>query len=414
MSDIVIEVKHLYKIFGSNPDRAFALLDKGAPKEEILSRTGCTVAIDDANFQVRRGEIFVIMGLSGSGKSTMIRCINRLIDPTRGQILLNDEDITRLDKKQLIDIRRTQMSMVFQNFGLLPQRTVLANVAYGLEISQVPRGERDERARTAIEQVGLAGYEDSLPRELSGGMQQRVGLARALANDPQVLLMDEAFSALDPLIRTQMQDELIDLQTRMRKTIVFITHDLDEALKLGDRVAILGQGGKVVQIGTPEEILTEPADDYVRAFVHNVDRTRTLTAAAIMRKAPTVTVPKDGPGAAARRMEQSGVSTCYVVDGDRRLLGVVTIDEVVKLQRAQAKDLRPAIIDDVYTTTPQTALKDLLSIALVTRYPIAVLDPERGFQGIVDRASILAEVGGDDSEVTPLREVYDEPARAEG
>jgi glycine betaine/proline transport system ATP-binding protein len=298
--------------------------------------------------------------------------------------------------------------MVFQHFGLLPHRTVLANVAYGLEISQVPGDERHKRTMTAIEQVGLAGYEHSLPAELSGGMQQRVGLARALANNPAVLLMDEAFSALDPLIRTQMQDELVDLQTRLRKTIVFITHDLDEALKLGDRIAILGQGGNVVQIGTPEEILTEPADDYVREFVHNVDRTKAITAAAIMRKAPTVTVPKDGPGAAARRMEQSGVSTCYVVDADRRLLGVVSIDDAVELQQKQSRDVRPAIIDDIYTTTPQTSLKDLLAIALVTKYPIAVLDQERGFLGIVDRATILAEVGGDQAEVTPLREVYDE------
>lgn len=408
MNDVVIEVKNLYKIFGSNPARAFALLEQGASKDEILARAGCTVAIADASFTVRRGECFVIMGLSGSGKSTLIRCINRLIDPSRGQILLGGKDITGLGRDELVDIRRTKMAMVFQHFGLLPHRTVQANVAYGLEVAQVDKETRDRRALAAIEQVGLAGYENSLPAELSGGMQQRVGLARALANDPEVLLMDEAFSALDPLIRVQMQDELVDLQSRLRKTIVFITHDLDEALKLGDRIAILGQGGKVVQIGTPEEILTEPADDYVRAFVHNVDRTRAITAAAIMRKAPTVTVPRDGPGAAARRMEQSGVSTCYVVDSDRRLLGVVTIDDVIELQRKKHRDLRPVIIDDLYTTTPQTMLKDLLASALATRYPIAVLDPERGLVGIVDRASILAEVGGDDAEVTPLREVYDD------
>ena len=409
MSEFVVEVKNLYKIFGPHPGRVFSLLDEGLTKAEILARTGCTVAIDGASFAVRRGEFFVIMGLSGSGKSTIIRCINRLIEPTRGQIFIDGQDVVAMDKKALIEVRRSKMSMVFQSFGLLPHRTVLSNVAYGLEIAGCAAPERERRARAAIEQVGLDGYEHSMPAALSGGMQQRVGLARALANDPEILLMDEAFSALDPLIRTQMQDELLDLQTRLKKTILFITHDLDEALKLGDRVAILGQGGRVVQIGTPEEILTEPADDYVRQFVQNVDRARALTAGAIMRKAPTVTVPRDGPAAAARCMEQSGTSTAYVVDSERKLLGVVRIDDAVKLQKEQRKDLGSIIVDDVYTTTPQTSLRDLLSTAIITRYPIAVLNENGGLLGIVDRASILAEVGGDAGEAIPLHQRAESP-----
>lgn len=411
--DIVIEVEHLYKIFGSHPRRVFPMLERGLSKAEILDKTGCTVAIDDVGFQVRRGEFFVIMGLSGSGKSTIIRCINRLIEPTRGAIRIGGQNIVDMGRQELIGVRRTKMSMVFQHFGLLPHRTVLANVEYGLEISGMDRDQRRERAARAIAQVGLEGYEGSMPAELSGGMQQRVGLARALANDPEILLMDEAFSALDPLIRTQMQDELIDLQTRVRKTVLFITHDLDEALKLGDRIAVLGQGGKLMQIGTPEEILTEPANDYVRAFVKNVDRTRAITASAIMHRPPTITVPKDGPGAAVRRMKQVGVSTVYVVDADRRLQGILTIDDAIGLQKQQTRDVTAAV-DGVFTTSPQTTVRDLLATAMSAKYPIAVLGEDRTLLGIVDRASILAQVAGDEeaAEATPLSELLDEDVRS--
>ncbi|WP_428263422.1 quaternary amine ABC transporter ATP-binding protein [Haliangium sp.] len=410
VDDIEVEVRNLYKIFGSNPQRVYPLLDKGVSKEDILDQTGCVVAIDDVSFQVRRGEFFVIMGLSGSGKSTIIRCVNRLIEPTRGQVMIGGRDIVQMDEHQLIETRRTKMSMVFQHFGLLPHRSVQANVEYGLEISGMAMDERTERTQAAITQVGLEGYEQSMPSELSGGMQQRVGLARALANDPDILLMDEAFSALDPLIRTQMQDELIDLQTRMRKTILFITHDLDEALKLGDRIAVLGPGGKLMQIGTPEDILTSPANDYVRAFVQNVDRTRALTASAIMRKAPTITIPKDGPSTAARRMEQVGVSSVYVVDSERRLMGVLSIDDAVSLQAEKARNLTSAIDDDIYTTTPGTTVRDLLATAVVTKVPIAVLDEERRLLGVVDRASILAEIASEDPEAIPLRRLLDDSA----
>ncbi|MFP4490885.1 MAG: glycine betaine/L-proline ABC transporter ATP-binding protein, partial [Spirochaetaceae bacterium] len=284
--EVKITVKNLYKIFGTNPKRVYPMIKEGKTKEEVLEKTGCTIAVNDVSIEIKKKETFVIMGLSGSGKSTFIRCLNRLIDPTDGQIIIDDKDLMQMDKETLRKTRRYTMSMVFQHFGLLPHRNVVNNVEFGLEIGGMEKEERREKALKAIELVGLKGYEFSMTDELSGGMQQRVGLARALANDPEVLLMDEAFSALDPLIRSQMQDELLELQTKMHKTIVFITHDLDEALKIGDRIAILGPDGKIRQIGTSEEIISNPADDYVEAFVENVDKTKVITVESIMHKVP--------------------------------------------------------------------------------------------------------------------------------
>jgi glycine betaine/proline transport system ATP-binding protein len=402
----IIEVEGLYKVFGSRVADALERLAKGATKEEILERTGCVVAIDNVSFRVRRGEVFVIMGLSGSGKSTVIRCLNRLIEPTSGSIRVSGRNLLSLGRNELLEVRRSLMSMVFQNFGLLPHRTVLRNVEYGLEVSGMDEGPRREKARQALELVGLKGYEASRPHELSGGMQQRVGLARALANDPEVLLMDEAFSALDPLIRAQMQDELLDLQHEMHKTIVFITHDLDEALKIGDRIAILGNGGKLIQIGTPESILTEPADDYVRAFVQNVDRTKVITAGAIMRKAHPINTSKDGPSVAVRRMERDGHSTIFVTDGGQRLLGLVHIDDVVKIRHERSVD---TVVrrEEIYTTTESTPIADLLGAAIATRYPLAVVDEAGRLKGVVDRASILAEVETDSDQPLTLQEYRD-------
>ena len=378
--DVVIEVKNLFKIFGPDPTQAFPLIEQGLSKEEILEKTGCVVAINDASFQVHRGETFVVMGLSGSGKSTIIRCLNRLIDPTRGQVLIGGDDIMRMDDERLREVRRKKLSMVFQHFGLLPQRSVLANVEFGLEISRVAPEERREKARAALELVGLA---------------------QALANDPEVLLMDEAFSALDPLIRTQMQDELLVLQEKMHKTVVFITHDLDEALKIGDRILILGPGGTMRQIGTPEEILTEPADDYVARFVENVDRTKVITAASLMKKPQPVVIPKDGPSVAVRRMEQMGLSSVFVVDQDRKLRGLVHIDDAVNCRKQ--KTLEGCLRDDeIYTTWPDTALSELLAQAMASRYPIAVVDRESRLLGVLDRASILAEVETDSDQVQTL------------
>jgi glycine betaine/proline transport system ATP-binding protein len=400
-----IEVKGLYKVFGTQPDRAFPLIDQGKSKEQILDQTGCTIGIHDASFCVHRKETFVVMGLSGSGKSTVIRCLNRLIEPTRGQVLVDGQDVMEMSQDDLIELRRSKMSMVFQHFGLLPQRTVLANVEYGLEVSGEKRETRRQKAEEALDLVGLKGYEESYPRELSGGMQQRVGLARALANDPEVLLMDEAFSALDPLIRTQMQDELLDLQAKMHKTIVFITHDLDEALKLGDRIAIM-KDGIIVQIGSPEEILTRPATDYVRSFVQNVDRTKVITASAIMRKAPVITVPKDGPRMAVRTMEKLGSSSVFVVDTDRRLQGLLTIDAALELEKKKEEKVESRMLNEVFVTSSDTPIANLLATAIEARYPLAVTNQEGRLVGIIDRATVMAEVlesGGED-EPTLLEE----------
>ncbi|HKL02802.1 MAG TPA: glycine betaine/L-proline ABC transporter ATP-binding protein [Cryomorphaceae bacterium] len=386
-----IKVENLFKIFGKNPQKAIPLIEDGKSKDEILDETGNTIGVNNASFEVKEKEMFVIMGLSGSGKSTVLRCLNRLIEPTKGTITIGDEDITKVSKDRLLEMRRKKMSMVFQNFGLFPHRTVANNVEYGLEIGGMPKEERKEKAYAALEKVGLKGYEEQKPSELSGGMQQRVGLARALANDPEILLMDEAFSALDPLIRADMQDELLELQAEVNKTLVFITHDLDEALKIGDRIAIM-KDGYVVQVGTPEEILTNPANDYVKAFVQNVDRTKIITANAIMRKAPTVQASKDGPSVAIRKMEKTGVSTTYVVDEKRNLKGIVTIDDAVELKENGGKDLSDIINADIEVAGPDTPINALLTKSLQSKYPIAVVNEEGKLLGIVDRATILAEL----------------------
>jgi len=400
-----ITITDLYKIFGKNPSRAIPLLKDGKTKDEILEETGLTVAIDKASFEVQEQETFVIMGLSGSGKSTVLRCLNRLIEPTSGDVLIGEDqtNIMDLDKENLLELRRKRMSMVFQNFGLFPHRSVLDNVAYGLEIGGMGKSERDEKSIESIEMVGLKGYENKMPNELSGGMQQRVGLARALANDPEILLMDEAFSALDPLIRADMQDELLELQQKMSKTIVFITHDLDEALKIGDRIAIMKEGA-VVQIGTPEQILTEPEDDYVKAFVQNVDRTKIITAQTIMRKAPTINIKKDGPGVAVRKMKQDGISSIYVLDSDRKYKGIVTIDDAAEQKKKNVKSVDEIIRDDAGRTSPDTPVRHLLSDVLTSSYPVAVLDDEGRLTGIVDRASIISEVNLNDPQYSSDKE----------
>ena len=277
-----IEINNVYKIFGSNPKSILPMVKEGASKEEILDKTGHTVGLDNVTLKIEEGEIFVCMGLSGSGKSTLIRHLNRLIDPTDGEIIVEGTNVMSLNKQQLIEFRRHKMSMVFQRFGLFPHRTVIDNVGYGLEMQGVADAERKKTAMEKIEAVGLNGFENQYPAQLSGGMQQRVGLARALANDTDIMLMDEAFSALDPLIRSDMQKQLIDLQSELKKTIVFITHDLDESLRLGDHIGILNHG-KLVQVGTPVDIIMNPADDYVKAFVKDVNRTKVIKAKTIMK-----------------------------------------------------------------------------------------------------------------------------------
>ncbi|MFB6230585.1 MAG: glycine betaine/L-proline ABC transporter ATP-binding protein [Salinibacter sp.] len=340
----IIEVEGLWKIFGGQPGRARALAREGASKAEVKAETGSVIAVDDATFEVQEKEIFVVMGLSGSGKSTLLRCINRLIDPTFGEVRVHDEEVTGLSGEQLRRLRRDRMSMVFQNFGLFPHRSVLGNVEYGLEVSGVSPDERRQKARRTLASVGLEGYEDSRPGELSGGMQQRVGLARALVTDPEILLMDEPFSALDPLIREEMQNELLDLQEQLEPTctILFITHDLDEALKMGDRITIMEEG-RLAQVGTPTEILTEPADDYVRSFVQNVDRTKILPATAVMRE-PDGTLPSGGPSVAPETPVAEILPLLFESDGpiavrnrSGEVEGIVDRNAVMKETRRNAE-----------------------------------------------------------------------------
>jgi glycine betaine/proline transport system ATP-binding protein len=314
----VVTLEHLYKIFGDEPDRALELAREGLDKDEIFRRTGSVVAVDDVSFSVGKGEIFVVMGLSGSGKSTLIRCINRLIEPTRGRVLLDGEDVTAASPAELRQIRLKRMAMVFQHFALLPHKTVAENVEYGLKVRRVGRRERREKALASLQRVGLDAWADSYPGSLSGGMQQRVGLARGLAVDPEVLLMDEPFSALDPLIRRDIQDELLALQAEIKTTIVFITHDLQEALKLGDHVAIMKEG-RFVQSGTPQEIVTAPAEDYVFEFTKDVDRSRVLTFDDV--KQPATKVAPDQ--AVAQIRQQLADALAFVVDEAGRPIGVI-------------------------------------------------------------------------------------------
>jgi glycine betaine/proline transport system ATP-binding protein len=388
-----IEVKNTTKIFGKNSKRAAQLLNEGKTKQEILKATGATVGVKSANFEVYEGEIFVIMGLSGSGKSTLVRMLNRLIDPTMGEILLDGEDIVRMNKEQLRQVRRKKIGMVFQNFALFPHKTILENTEYGLEIQGVAKAEREAKAKESLKLVGLAGYEEQYPNQLSGGMQQRVGLARALANGPDILLMDEAFSALDPLIRKDMQDELLQLHNDMGKTIIFITHDLDEALRIGDRIALM-KDGEIVQIGTPEEILMSPSNEYVERFVEDVDLSKVLTAGHIMKKADTVQVDR-GPRVALRLMKRLRISSIYVVDKGNRLLGAVTAQDAVEAADA-GKSLEEVLISNVPMFPVDTILTELFDAVSTATIPVAVVDETKKLQGIIIRGALIGALSGDE------------------
>lgn len=389
----LIEVRNLYKIFGGRSKKAKELLKEGFSKEEIRIKTGQSVALQNVSFSIEVGETFVIMGLSGSGKSTFVRCLNRLIEPTSGEILVDGQNVLELDDEALRSLRRQKMSMVFQRFGLFPHRTVLENVAYGLQVQKVPKEEREARANAWLQTVGLHGWEDSYASELSGGMQQRVGLARALCNDPEILLMDEPFSALDPLIRREMQEELIELEGQIQKTIVFITHDLDEALRLGDRIAIM-KDGRVVQIGTPEEILTHPADDYVMDFTRDVNRLRVLSAQSVMVKPLALMSARGGPRVALRHMEEQGISSIFVVDRNQRLQGLLTLEDAIEASEQGVKDVVQLVNSDFNQTLPDTPLEELLPVAAVSKWPIAVVSDNGSLQGIIPRAAVLAALVG--------------------
>lgn len=387
----IIKVNGVTKIFGPQAQRALTLLKQGWSRERLATEKQATVAVNQVSFSVEPGEIFVIMGLSGSGKSTLVRMLNRLIEPTDGSIWLKDRNISKLNESELREVRRKTISMVFQKFALFPHRTVLDNAAYGLEIQGMAKEERYQKAREALGLVELDGWEQKYPDELSGGMQQRVGLARALANDPDVLLMDEAFSALDPLIRRDMQDELLELQQKMQKTIIFITHDLDEALRIGDRIALL-KDGKLIQIGTPEQMLMDPADEYVERFVEGVDLSKVLTAAHIMRRPETVSLDR-GPRVALQLMRDIGISTLFVVGKDKSLQGVVTAEQASDAARG-GKSLQEVMFTDVPTVSPDMLLNDLFALSGEAKLPIAVVQPDGKLMGTIVRGAVLGALAG--------------------
>lgn len=392
-----VTVENLSKVFGKKEEQALKLANEGKKKSEILEKTGATVGVNNVSFSVEQGEIFVIMGLSGSGKSTLVRLLNRLIEPSQGNVFIDGKNVSKMGKEDLRNVRRKEMSMVFQNFGLFPQKTILENTEYGLEIQGMAKDERRERAEKALDNAGLLAYKDQYPNQLSGGMQQRVGLARALANDPEILLMDEAFSALDPLIRREMQDELLDMQEKVNKTIIFITHDLNEALRIGNHIALM-KDGEIMQIGTGEEILTNPANDYVEKFVEDVDRSRVLTAENIMDRPTTLKIGKDGPNVALRRMEQEGLSNMLVIDDSRKLYGYVTDSDTARAVKNQEKNFDNILRTDIPTVQRDTLINDIFEVIHDASTPVAVVE-EGKLVGIIVRSLVLGALAKD-SEVS--------------
>lgn len=396
---IKLKVENVSKIFGPRPKKIIPMVERGDEKTEILKKTGHTVGVYKASIDIMEGETFVIMGLSGSGKSTLIRCLNLLNKPDAGAIYFDGQNIVEYNKQQLKEYRQQKIAMVFQHFGLFSHRTILSNIEYGLEIKGLSKEERHKIAQYNLELVGLKGWEDKYPDELSGGMQQRVGIARALANDPDILLMDEPFSALDPLIRREMQLELIDIQNRLQKTIVFITHDVNEAFKLGDRVAVM-KDGQVEQVGTPEEILEKPANEYISEFIRDIDRSKILQAEHIMIRPHSTLSMKDGLNVAVKMMRENGLSSIFVTDRGRHLRGIVTIDDAIEGIN-QKKTLEEVIIDDVITVTPDIYVQDIIPKALDSRYPIVVVDEDKHIKGIILRVHVLASLideNGEDEE----------------
>ncbi|MEK3979215.1 glycine betaine/L-proline ABC transporter ATP-binding protein [Psychrobacillus sp. FSL K6-2836] len=387
---VKLKVENVSKIFGPRPKKVISMVEKGVPKDEILAKTGHTVGVYNASMDIMEGETFVIMGLSGSGKSTLIRCLNLLNKPTSGAIYVDGENVVGYNKNQLKYFRQKKIAMVFQHFGLFSHRTVLENIEYGLEIRGMSKVERRDIARKHLETVGLKGYENQYPDELSGGMRQRVGIARALANDPDILLMDEPFSALDPLIRREMQLELLDIQNKLQKTIIFITHDVNEAFKIGDRVAVM-KDGKVEQIGTPEEILEKPASNYISEFIRDIDRSKILQAEHIMSKPYGLVSLKDGLNVAIQVMRENGISSAFVTDRKRQLQGIITVDQAINGLK-EKKTLQEVMSTEVQTVRPDEYVQDIIPYVLDSKYPIVVTDEEQTIMGIILRVHVLASL----------------------
>ncbi|MBP2143626.1 glycine betaine/proline transport system ATP-binding protein [Methanococcus voltae] len=378
----LIEVNKLYKIFGKKPEKAYPLIEEGLTRTEIKERIGNVVGLRNINFEVKEGEIFVVMGLSGSGKSTLLRCINRLIPTTSGSILIDGTNICDLSKKELRNIRTKYFGMVFQKFGLLPNRTVLDNVALGLEVQKMPQKERYEKSEKAIELVGLSGWEQSKITELSGGMQQRVGIARALSIDPKILLMDEPFSALDPIIRVEMQELLLKIQKKMKKTIIFITHDLNEAIKLGDKIMILNEQGELVQMGTPEQILLEPASDFVESFVKEVDKTTVIRVEMLMKK-PKMTITLDTDiSSAIQTLEKLEMDYAYVLDGGK-YVGIVEAEQLKACKSVADCIIKTKTVEDIKT------INQVLPVFITSEHPVPVVDIDGLFMGYVDLKDVV-------------------------
>ncbi len=390
MSEFIIEAQKVSKLYGLRREDAIALLRKDASKDEVLKKTGVTTALYDVSLQIPRGKIFVIIGLSGSGKSTLIRCLNRLQRPTSGSIFFDGIDLMKLSKKDLREFRRRKVAMVFQSFGLMSHRNVLGNVAYGLEVSGINRAEREQRARDTITLVGLEGWEEAQIESLSGGMRQRVGLARALANDPEVLLMDEPFSALDPLVRKDMQFELLSIQRKLGKTVVFITHDIDEAFRLGDTVAIM-RDGRLIQVDTPEGMSIHPADEYVRRFIDSADKSKVLSMQNIMITPVSLIKPGDGIDYALRVMRKNAISSVYVVDSQMKLNGILTLSDAVRAKREDL-ELSEIVVKGIPTIKLDASVEEAMPLAAESLYPLAVVDDERRLLGIVTKASVLSSL----------------------
>lgn len=391
-----IKLEHVSKIFGPNPESVIPMIEEGRSKEEILEETNHTVGVYDATLDIKQGEVFVVMGLSGSGKSTLIRCFNLLNKPTTGSVYIDGQDIAKGNNNKLKQIRQEKIAMVFQHFGLFDHRTILANVEYGLEIRKISKKERREIALKNIELVGLKGYEEQYPSQLSGGMQQRVGLARALANDPDILLMDEPFSALDPLIRREMQSELVNLQNKLKKTIVFITHDVNEAFKLGDRIAVM-KDGHVVQVGTPEEIIDEPKNDYIIDFIQDIDRSKVFQAKHIMIEARVTVSIEDTINSAVKKMQDNSVSSLFVTDQANKLLGIITIDDAIKAIK-QSGTVASILKENIEIVGEEEYVSELISKSLQTNFPLAVVNEERELQGIILRVHVLSGLISDTDE----------------
>lgn len=388
--DIILQVKHLTKMFGRRQQQARELLKNDHSKADILKETGVTVAVDDVSFDVERGKIFSLIGLSGSGKSTVVRCLNLLLNPTSGQILFEGQDIQQYTPAQLLEYRRKKISMVFQSFGLLSHRNVLDNVAYGLEVRGIDRKEQVEKAMEMINMVNLSGWENKPVGDLSGGMRQRVGIARALANDPDILLMDEPFSALDPLVRRDMQFELLSIQEKLNKTVVFITHDINEAFKLGNQVGIM-KDGRLIQVDTPEEMTQSPANDYVSEFINSADKSQIYYAKNFMQTPACLVKLREGAKAALKQMRANDLSSAYVIDDRMRFVGVISLDAAFRVIAGELT-FTEAIISDLPTTTADTQIADLIPLGSQAKFPIPVLDDQNRLKGIISKAAILTSL----------------------